>query len=438
MHKSLRCLSCLLALSLIGAGLPSLALAAPPTGDDTEGPSADDPGDDPGDADAPDDADAADEGEDVDADAPDEGEDADADAPDDAEAPAADEPAPDAPEASSSAGMAAPDASEDNPDAKPVDVGHPKQGSEARPPKKKIQIPVDIGDKHSITYTSLLAPRINPLGLEERLWIGYQYRLYDKNKTILNGSNIGVFFRPVVSPAIALMGATLQIQPAAVLRFRATYSWVAYFGTFQYMQSYQSPYDDFSETRLDAQADATDDPLTNYATTGHQIELEALLQARYKELVIRSTTTADYNILNLRGDDDLFYAVRVEAMAPNRGWILYNDTDVVWLHDFKTTRHPSLLLGARASTIMPFYPERVYEEGDVIENPNGPQFRLGPEIGYIFYDRPDRFPRFNRPTLLLLPQWNILHRWRTGRDVSTAFPTIIMAFVFTGQLWGRN
>ncbi|NVB42359.1 hypothetical protein G6O69_31340 [Pseudenhygromyxa sp. WMMC2535] len=334
-------------------------------------------------------------------------------------------------EAASADAPPEPALSEGAPAAAPSD---PEQGSEARPPEKKIQIPVDIGDRHSITYTSLLAPRINPLGLEERLWIGYQYRLYDKSKALLKGSNIGVFFRPVVSPAIALVGATLQIQPAAVFRLRATYSYVAYFSTFQYMQSFQSPYDDFSETNLDILADEG----KNYVSTGHQIELEALVQARYKGLALRSTTTVHYNSLNLRGDDDLFYAIRIDALVPNKGWVLYNDTDLLWIHDFENARNSSLMTGARATTVMPFYPDRVYEPGDVIDNPNGPQFRLGPEIGYIFYDRPDKHPRFNRPTLLVLPQWNIKHRWRTGRDVSAGLPTIVMAFVFTGQLWGKN
>jgi hypothetical protein len=338
-----------------------------------------------------------------------------------------------------------PPASEDppaseNPPAPEIGAGgqpvgtDPVQGSEARKPEEKIQVPVDIGDKHSITYTSLLAPRVNPLGLEERLWIGYQYRLYNKQKTILDGSNIGIFFRPVISPAIALIGATFQLQPAAVFRFRATYSYVAYFSTFQYFQSYQSPHDDYSDTRLDAQADAGQ----NYVSTGHQIELEALIQARYKGLVIRSGTVANYNTMNMRGDDDLFYAVRLDTLVQNNGWVLYNDTDVMWLHDFKNARHSTLLAGMRATTVAPFYTDSVYEPGDVRDNPNGPQFRIGPNLGYIFYDRPDRHPRFNRPTLLLIPQWNLKHRWRTGRDVNTAMPTIVMAFVFTGQLWGKN
>ncbi|KIG13009.1 hypothetical protein DB30_00783 [Enhygromyxa salina] len=308
----------------------------------------------------------------------------------------------------------------------------PAEGDAAPAPKPPATVD-NIGSKHRITYTSLLAPRINPLGLEERLWIGYEYRLYDKDKTILNGSNLAIYFRPIVNPAITLIGATVQVQPAAVLRLRATYSYVQWFGTFQFMQTYESPHEDYSETRLDAQADAGE----NYVTGGHQVELEALVQARYKGLVFRSATFGIYNHYdNLRGDDDLFYAVRYDILAPAKGWMITNDTDLLWLQDFKGPRHATAMFGARASTVMPIYSDEVYEEGDVIDNPNGPQFKLGPALGYIFYDRPDR--KFNKPTLLMMPQWNIKHRWRTGRDVSTAMPTIVIAFVFSGQLWGSK
>ena len=405
-----------LAFSLCAALWSPTALAAPESEDtappdpaaaaDAEGPEADAPAEAPADAaEAPADAEAA----------------ADADAPADA----ASEPVPEEDV----------DSTDEAEGGDPVRI-NPLQGSEARPPDKTIQVPVDIGDKHSITYTSLLAPRINPLGLEERLWIGYQYRLYDKESKILNGSNIGIFARPILSPAAVLLGATLQIQPAAVFRFRATYSYIQWFGTFQFMQSYKSPYDDWSENRLDGQADFQD---SNYATGGHQVELEALVQARVKDIAIRSATMGIYNHYgNLRGDDDLFYAIRYDTLVQNKGWLLTNDTDVLWLKGLKGKRKATLMLGARATTVMPFYSDDVYEEGDVIDNPNGAQFRLGPAIGYIFYNRPDRFPRFNRPTLLLMPQWNIKHRFRSGRDVSVGVPTTVIAFAFTGQLWGRN
>jgi hypothetical protein len=85
---------------------------------------------------------------------------------------------------------------------------------------------------------------------------------------------------------------------------------------------------------------------------------------------------------------------------------------------------------------MPFFKDEVYEEGDTIKNPVGPQLRMGPVLGYTFFDRP--WKKFNKPTLLMMPQWNVLHRWRTGRDVITAYPTIIIAFAFSGQLWGKS
>jgi hypothetical protein len=306
------------------------------------------------------------------------------------------------------------------------------------PPETQIKSgPSPIGDKHSIQYSSLLAPRINPLGLEERLWIGYQYRLYNKDKTILNGSNLAVFFRPIINPAVALVGATVQVQPAAVLRLRATYSYVQWFGTFQFVQSYESPYDDYSETRIDEQSNIG----TNYVTNAQQVELEALVQAKVKSVVFRSATFGIYNhYANLRGDDDILYDPRFELFVPAQGWMLANDTDLLYLLEFKrgkrAAKKASMVMGARATTLMPFFKDDVYEEGDVVKNPVGPQLRLGPAVGYTWFDRPEK--KFNKPTLLLLSQWNILHRWRTGRDVITAYPTIIIAFAFSGQLWGKN
>lgn len=319
--------------------------------------------------------------------------------------------------------------------AVPSDPADPAVTAEPAPEQKPG--PSAIGDKHSIQYTSLLAPRINPLGLEERLWIGYQYRLYSKDKTILNGSNLGIFFRPILNPAVALVGATVQVQPAAVLRLRATYSYVQWFGTFQFVQSYESPYDDYSEQRLDEQADIE----TNYVTNAQQVELEALVQAKVKSVVFRSSTFGIYNhYKSLRGDDDVFYDPRFELLVPAQGWMLANDTDLLYLHEFKhgkrAAKRASMVAGARATTLMPFFKDEVYEEGDVIKNPVGPQVRVGPAVGYTWFDRPEK--KFNKPTLLVLSQWNVLHRWRSGRDVITAYPTIVIAFAFSGQLWGKN
>ena len=233
------------------------------------------------------------------------------------------------------------------------------------------RVPPLIGDKHSVQYSSLLAPRINPLGLEERLWIGYQYRLYNKDKTILNGSNLAIFFRPILNPAVALIGATVQAQPAAVLRLRATYSYIQWFGTFQFFQSYESPYDDYSEQRIDEQSEAT--PAQNYVTGGHQVELEALIQAKVKGLIIRSSTFGIYNFYpNLRGDDDVFYDPRYDLLVPAKGWMLHNDSDLLWQHEFKGGKRNSLLAGVRATTLMPLLQEERLRRGRHAEEPGWP------------------------------------------------------------------
>jgi hypothetical protein len=38
--------------------------------------------------------------------------------------------------------------------------------------------------------------------------------------------------------------------------------------------------------------------------------------------------------------------------------------------------------------------------------------------------------------VILLAQWWLSHRYRTGRDVSQGVPLLGIAFQFNGELWG--
>ena len=105
----------------------------------------------------------------------------------------------------------------------------------------------------------------------------------------------------------------------------------------------------------------------------------------------------------------------------------------------KQTR--SLLFGMRFSVVQGLYPKGYYEPGDRIDDPNGPMMRLGPALGYSFHSRPGS--RFDQPMLILLSQWHLTHRWRTGvdsegRGTHSAIPTLILGFTFKGELAGRN
>ena len=45
---------------------------------------------------------------------------------------------------------------------------------------------------------------------------------------------------------------------------------------------------------------------------------------------------------------------------------------------------------------------------------------------------------FEKPTLLLIANWYLSHRWRTGADVTQAFPYLALAFRFEGTLWASD
>ena len=68
-----------------------------------------------------------------------------------------------------------------------------------------------------------------------------------------------------------------------------------------------------------------------------------------------------------------------------------------------------------------------------VENPNTPIVRTGPLLAYVFFDDPNT--AFNKPAILLILNWNIKHRFRTGRDVSAAVPYVVLGFKFEGTLW---
>jgi hypothetical protein len=58
--------------------------------------------------------------------------------------------------------------------------------------------------------------------------------------------------------------------------------------------------------------------------------------------------------------------------------------------------------------------------------------RLGPLVAHTFERRPGT--RFDAPTLILLAQWHLVHRYRTGRDVDIGLPYLALVFQFTGGL----
>ena len=296
--------------------------------------------------------------------------------------------------------------------------------------------------RHALVYESVLYGRLNPLGLEERFWIGYQARLYRREGKLYDGSRIAVFGSAILSPAMTRLGGTIEVTPLSILRVRATYGFLQYFSTFEYLQSFSSPHDDFSDQALDEGRNAGE----NYAGSGGQLELAVRLQFKAWRIALRSETTGLYSHMDLRDQDATFFSPNFDVLMPDDGWVLLNDSDLLYVHEFE--RKGTLIAGVRNTLTKSFYPRDAYAAEDEPVDPIGVMDRLGPLLAYTIYDRPER--RFDKPTVILLSQWHILHPWRAGRvevtddsgvtrtrGSSAAIPTFVLGFAFAGELVGR-
>lgn len=276
--------------------------------------------------------------------------------------------------------------------------------------------------QHRVVYDNLVAARLNPLGLEDRLNLGYRYRLYDDPGLLWRDAYAGVAFTPTLNPAVARVGASLEVKPLAVLMMSVGYYFVGWLGTFQYLQSHDSPHAAHSDAALDEGADAE----KNYSTVGGELEIKVQALAKVGPVVLRNTLNLFHSDMRLKNGQRLYYNPRVDAMVPNQGWHLTNDTDLVWLFRF------GLVAGLRTSVVHAFFDDEHYRAGESTENPNTPIVRMGPILAYVFYDRPES--RFNKPTVLLIANWHISHRWRTGEDISQAVPYVVLGFKCSGEL----
>ena len=274
-----------------------------------------------------------------------------------------------------------------------------------------------------LSYQNLIVGRLNPKGLLNRLELRYRASLYEHESPVLETNFVGLKVQPSLSPVFSKLGIGLKVQPLSVLQLFALYEWIQYFGTFEYLQSFASAADDYSDTALESLAEAE----TNYSGHGHQVTLGALVQMKLGPIAARSNFKLFYSSFDLRGDDLVFYDITLDALLPNEGWAISNDADLLYLSDF------GLTLGLRHTYSRAFFGPEHFGGIEPTADPNRANHRLGPLVAYQFYE--DEGPaRFNKPTVLLLLNWYLEHRNRAGQDVSRAFPYIVVGFACSGDL----
>lgn len=281
--------------------------------------------------------------------------------------------------------------------------------------------------RHRIIYSNLTAARYNPLGLVNEFTGGYRYQLVDKGDSVLfNESFVAAQVHTFLSPAYGRIGPKIDIQPLALLNLSATYDFIGFFNTFGLNQSFKSPTDDWSDTEISRRDDSGDPAIDNYAHTGHFVTLAALLQAKVKNIAVRNNLRFYWSDYDLRAGDTISYDQTLDIPLPDRGWVVSNDLDVLYLFDM------GLTLGARYTLTEAFYRPRHFQPAEPVSHPNGPTHRVGPALLYTFFNRPHQ--RFNKPTLIVLVQWWAAHRFRTGEDVSAAVPYFVLGFRFEGDI----
>lgn len=290
---------------------------------------------------------------------------------------------------------------------------------------------VSVPDRHRVTYEATMAVRANPLGLFLFGNVGFSERLYRSDSEALAQNFVYIGLAPEISPALARIGLRVDVQPLSVLRLWAIYQYGTYFGNFGYMQSFTSPDADWSDSTLRDLSDATDPADRNYSTSGHGARLGGRFQIKLGGFVLRNTFLAQWSRYDLRDGDDIYYDPIFDVPVANGGWLVANDLDAAWI--FGET---GWLAGIRYNWTAPIYADDVWDDDpDGTRSHENRIHRLGPLIAHTFEGKE---PSVRRPTLLLILNWYLSHRYRTGADVSQAFPYIGVAFLMRGDLWTRD
>src|SRR2546426_1103128 len=139
-----------------------------------------------------------------------------------------------------------------------------------------------------------------------------------------------------------------------------------------------------------------------------------------------SATRAVRFFADLHNGDTVLYDPALDVAVFKDGWVAQNETDLLY------SWRPELAVGLRHTLTLAWYPDRAYAPGEPKDNPNTPISKLGPFALYrLFVSDPGMVKRAD---LLLVAQWYVAHRFRTGETVSGAFPLLGIGLVLSGDL----
>jgi hypothetical protein len=234
--------------------------------------------------------------------------------------------------------------------------------------------------------------RENPLGLALAGRGGLEQRLYTSDRDAWRHNFVFLGTSPQVSPVLAAVGASVEVQPASFFRLRLAADFVQAFHAFGSLQSFDSPL-----------AVHSDEALAHGETgsaKGGRLTIAPRAQARLGRLALRDELVLERWWMDLPSGRTVFYDFGHDTLVSGNGFVASNDLDAAWLA-------PPWIVGVRAAAVLPLYDVRDYADGDdTTRHPNG-HVRAGPLASYVF-------PGRARPTAFLFVAWYVFHEDRVG------------------------
>jgi hypothetical protein len=153
--------------------------------------------------------------------------------------------------------------------------------------------------------------------------------------------------------------------------------------------------------------------------TVNGLTIEPALQAAIGPIVIRNTFGIEYNVWSVRAGDTFVYDPGPDILRAASGWTLTETGTVGYLGDH-------LFAGAQYTWI------------DPVGVAGNQEHKVSALAAWTFYDRGAAHGWFNKPTVLVIAVFNLVHRGRGLLSTPSAgpFPTLAAGFSTESDLLG--
>ncbi|MBS2022023.1 MAG: hypothetical protein JST92_06405 [Deltaproteobacteria bacterium] len=289
----------------------------------------------------------------------------------------------------------------------------------------RAQLLDDPPPERRLVFSSLFAFRYNPLGLSEAASLFLRQRLFLSHELALQDNFVALGAIAQVSPASARVGAQLEVQPLTVLKLYASAEVITWFGNFKALAAFPSATSDTSDAAFDRLGSLPPDQ-QNHAATGSQLTFGADVQFKVGPIAVRNAFQLARIRFPLPAGDRVFYDPYNDVVLGSPGTLLLNDLDVLYLSDH------GLTVGLQWSWQDARLTAAQFAPGEDTTDPNSPTHRIGPLVAYKLFTHPGQW--LTSPTVFLLAQTWLKHRYRTGAETSQAVPFVALGIAFWGDL----